>query len=121
MDSDSAPHAPHDRVAEVARAICEALCEANVNAYALEDPKSLARAAIAQLACPVSEDKGQPEILAAIQAIARKARCDDGTRTFDDCTRDLGWIDDECRRLLRRPIWDLTHPRASDQEGPSAS
>ena len=38
----------------------------------------------------------------AIMFIAKRARSD-GDRTFDDCIRDLGWIDDECRRVTPPP------------------
>ena len=34
-----------------------------------------------------------------LASIGRRARSD-GNRTFDDCIRDLGWIDDQCRALL---------------------
>lgn len=35
----------------------------------------------------------------ALSEIGRRAMNQEGDRTFDDCIRDLGWIDDECRRL----------------------
>lgn len=36
----------------------------------------------------------------ALEAIQRYARSD-GARTFDDCIRDLGRIDDICRGVLK--------------------
>jgi hypothetical protein len=55
------------------------------------------QAAIADAVCDQRD-----ALLAAVRKIRLKARSD-GSRTFDDCIRDLGWIDDECRRALAPP------------------
>ena len=39
-------------------------------------------------------------LLDMLVRIGKRARSN-GNRTFDDCLRDLGWIDDECRLLVR--------------------
>jgi len=40
-------------------------------------------------------------LLEALKVIGQRARSD-GSRTFDDCIRDLGWIDDHCRQAVAR-------------------
>jgi hypothetical protein len=56
------------------------------------------QAAIADAVCDQRD-----ALLATVRKIRLKAHCGDGSRTFDDCIRDLGWIDDECRRVLAPP------------------
>jgi len=40
------------------------------------------------------------ELEAGLAAIRARAYAADKSRTFDDCSRDLMWIDDECRALI---------------------
>jgi hypothetical protein len=53
-----------------------------------------AKAALAELA---AKDHEIEALRDALRRIGERARSD-GTRKFDECCRDLGWIDDECRR-----------------------
>lgn len=55
---------------------------------------------VAELATDHSRLKAEIEQLrAALKQIQRRA-FSDGRRTFDDCMRDLGWIDDHARQAL---------------------
>ena len=67
------------------------------------------QAAIADAVCDQRD-----ALLATVRKIRLKAHCGDGSRTFDDCIRDLGWIDDECRRVLAPPAPDAPSERFGD-------
>lgn len=63
--------------------------------------EELERAATALRAAEARVATLEGQVLAAnelIAAIGRHARSD-GQRTFDDCIRDLAWIDDQCRAV----------------------